>query len=229
MTHEEARIWLRKFDQWFKWNANILQKKGLVAQRVLLENFLDNRMLSKVQLDGNINESTPIQGPDGLLKRLESYYTDILPIIICHHNFISCKQERGKKFMPWWERKLQKGQECSHTDMTHNDWLQLELLRNVYDSELQRKLLKVHEPNLEELLKIATLWQQADSAQVAMGKEASEDVQRVPTEQNTQDTRPPQEEEDRCSVDISVCRLSDYKKEGKLKWNNQQNNTHPTG
>ena len=24
MTLEEARIWLRKFDQWFKWNANIL-------------------------------------------------------------------------------------------------------------------------------------------------------------------------------------------------------------
>ena len=95
--------------------------------------------------------------------------------------------------MPWWERKLQKGQECSHTDMTHNDWLQLELLRNVYDSELQRKLLEVREPNLEELLKIATLWQQADSAQVAIGKEASEDVRRVPTEQNTQDTRPPQE------------------------------------
>ena len=40
MTLEEARIWLRKFDQWFKWNANVLQKKGLVAQRVLLENFL---------------------------------------------------------------------------------------------------------------------------------------------------------------------------------------------
>ena len=129
--------------------------------------------------------------------------------------------------MAWWERKLQKGQECSHTDMTPTDWLQLELLRNVYNSELQRKLLEVREPTLEELLKIATLWQQADSAQVAIGKEASEDVRRIPTEQNTQDTRPPQEEEDRCSDDINVCRLSDYKKEGKLKWNNQQNNIRP--
>ena len=136
MTLEEARIWLRKFDQWFKWNAIVLQKKGLVAQRVLLENFLDNRMLSKIQSYGKIDDNTPVQGPNGLLKRLESYYTDDLPIIIRRHNFISCKQERGKKFMPWWERKLQKGQECSHTDMTHNDWLQLELLRNVYDSEL---------------------------------------------------------------------------------------------
>ena len=52
MTLEEARIWLRKFDQWFKWNANILHIKGLVAQRVLLENFLDDRMLSKIQSDG---------------------------------------------------------------------------------------------------------------------------------------------------------------------------------
>ena len=58
--------------------------------------------------------------------------------------------------MAWWEGKLQKGQECSHHKMTPNDWLQLELLQNVYDSELQRKL--------EELIKIATLWQNADSA-----------------------------------------------------------------
>ena len=111
--------------------------------------------------------------------------------------------------MAWWERKLQKGQECSHTDMTPNDWLQLELLRNVYDSELQRKLLEVREPKLEELIKIATLWQQADSAQVAMGKEAVEDVRR--TEQDTQDTRPPQEDEDRYSDDVNVkaYRMSD--------------------
>ena len=27
MTLEEARIWIRKFDQWFKWNTNVLQKK----------------------------------------------------------------------------------------------------------------------------------------------------------------------------------------------------------
>ena len=56
--------------------------------------------------------------------------------------------------MAWWERKLQKGQECSHTDMTPNDWLQLELLRNVYDSELQRKLLQEREPKLARNLAI---------------------------------------------------------------------------
>ena len=56
--------------------------------------------------------------------------------------------------MAWWERKLQKGQECSHTDMTPNDWLQQELLRNVYDSELQRKLLQEREPKLARNLAI---------------------------------------------------------------------------
>ena len=78
--------------------------------------------------------------------------------------------------MAWWERKLQKGQECSHTDMAPNDWLQLELLRNVYDSKLQRKLLEVREPKLEELLKIATLWQQADSAQTSIRPRSQDHV-----------------------------------------------------
>ena len=71
------------------------------------------------------------------------------------------------------------------------DWLQLELLRNVYDSELQRKLLEVREPKLEKLIKIATLWQQADSAQVAMGKEASEDVRRVLPSKTRKTQNPP--------------------------------------
>ena len=118
--------------------------------------------------------------------------------------------------MAWWECKLQKGQECSHTDMTPTDWFQLELLRNVYDSELQPKLLEVREPMLEELLKIATLWQQADSAQVAMGKEASEDVRRVPTEQNTQDTRPPRKMKKNVWTTLtSRCR--------EISWENKRN------
>ena len=61
------------------------------------------------------------------------------------------------------------------------------------------------------------------SAQVAMGTEASKDVRRVPTEQ---ETPPPQEDEERSSDDVNVKAnsFSDYKKEGKLKWNNQQSN-----
>ena len=78
MSLEEAQYWLRKFDQWFVWNAKVLIKKGLVAQRMFLENFLDERMLSKVQSDVLVNPSTPIQGPNGLLKKLELYYTDKL-------------------------------------------------------------------------------------------------------------------------------------------------------
>ena len=115
--------------------------------------------------------------------------------------------------MAWWDGKLQKGQECSHHKMTPNDWLQLELLRNVYNSELQRKLV--------ELIKIATLWQNADSAQVVMGTQPSEDVRRIPTEQ---EPPPSHEDEERCLDDFNVKHLSDYKKEGKLKWDNQQSN-----
>ena len=74
-----------------------------------MENFLDERMLSRIKSDLMVTDAELIQGPNGLLAKLESYYTDDLPMIIRRHNFISCKQERGKKFMPWWERKLQKG------------------------------------------------------------------------------------------------------------------------
>ena len=76
---------------------------------------------------------------------------------------------------------------------------------------------------MEDLIKIATLWQNADSAQVVMGTEPSEDVRHVLTEQ---ESPPPQEDKESCSDDFNVKanRLSDYKREGKLKWNNRQNN-----
>ena len=56
-----------------------------------------------------------------------------------------------------------------------------------------------------------------------MGMEPSKDVRRVPTEQ---EPPPSQEDKERCSDDFNVDakRLSDYKREGKLKWNNQQSN-----
>ena len=59
-----------------------------------------------------------------------------------------------------------------------------------------------------------------------MGTEASDDVRRVPTKQ---DTKPPQEDEERYLDDVNVKanRLCDCKKEGKLKWNNQQSNIRP--
>ena len=80
MTLEEARNWIRKFDEWFKWNTTVLTKKDSITQRVLLENFLDNRMLSKIKSDVTVTDATLIVGPNGLLKKLVSYYTDDLPM-----------------------------------------------------------------------------------------------------------------------------------------------------
>ena len=60
MTLEKARHWLRKFNQWFWWNATVLTKKDCETQRVLLENFLDERMLSRVKWDVMVTANTPI-------------------------------------------------------------------------------------------------------------------------------------------------------------------------
>ena len=44
----------------FKWNAAILNKKDSVTQRVLLENFLDKRMLSRIKSDITVTDETLI-------------------------------------------------------------------------------------------------------------------------------------------------------------------------
>ena len=68
MSLEEARHWIQKFDKWFKWNATVLSKKDNVTQRVLLENFLDERMLSRIKSDVTVTDATLIQGHNRLLK-----------------------------------------------------------------------------------------------------------------------------------------------------------------
>ena len=44
--------------------------------------------------------------------------------------------------------------------------------------------------------------------------------------QTEQELPPLNEDDDRCSIDCHIKWLSDYKKEGKSKWNNQQSNNH---
>ena len=228
MTLEEARTWLRKFDKWFEWNAPVLAKKNQDMQRAILENYLDDRMLSRMKTDATVKPDTPIRGPNGLLEKLALYYTDDVPMTIRRHNFTSCMQERGEQFLTWWERKMQRGQECSQGSMTPKDWLQQELIRCVYDTELQRKLLQERDPTLEGLIKIGTLHQNADSAQVALKREPMEDIRRTTDREPHSQT--PSDDEDRHSNETyehKANRISDYKKENRSRWNNQQSNNRP--
>ena len=223
MSLEEARNWIRKFDEWFKWNEAILERKDDVTQRVLLENFLDERMQSRIKTDLTINENTPIRGTGGVLDKLISYYTSDLPMIIRRHNFTSCKQARGEKFLTWWEKKMQLGQECSQNTMQPKDWLQQELLRGVNDPLLQKKLLQESDPTVQELINICTLWQNAEDAQQSFGTEPSEYVRQGTHEPNLQ---PVVEDEGGSQLDYDIRRLSEYKKEGKSIWKNQQQSGH---
>lgn len=173
MTLEEAENWLAKFEAWFKWNKEILNRKGLQTQRILLENFLDERMIYKLRTDDTVTSDTPIRGKGGLIKKLASYYTDDYPMIIRRHAFTTCKQLRGEDFMTWWERKMRKAHECALTTMTPDNWLELELLRGINDQNLQKRLLQEKNPALKDMVSIATAWQSAESlAQLGFRKEA---------------------------------------------------------
>ena len=136
MRLEEAKKWIKKFDEWFKWNRAILERKDHDTQRVLLENFLNEKMLSKMKTDTTVADEIPIRGANGLLEKLATYYINDEPMIICRQTFTLCKQDRRKSFKTWWERKMKKGQECALETMKPDNWLQLELLQGVNDPGL---------------------------------------------------------------------------------------------
>ena len=70
-----------------------------------------------------------------------------------------CKQEHGEPFLTWWERKMIKAQEGMIDSMTVDNWLELELIRGVNDQNLQKRILREHNPMLLDMVSIATLWQ----------------------------------------------------------------------
>ena len=136
MSITEADNWLKGFTAWFEWNAPILDTKGPLTKRIILENFLDERLLSKLRTDVTVTLDTLVLGNRGLIDKLRSYYDDDSPIICRRHAFTACKQENGEPFLTWWERKMKKAQEGMIMMLTA-DWLELELVRGISDQGLQ--------------------------------------------------------------------------------------------
>jgi hypothetical protein len=163
MSITEADTWLKKFTAWFKWNAPILDAKDHVTKQIILENFLDERLLSKLQTDATVTMSTPVLGNNGLIEKLRSYYNDS-PIICRRHAFTACKQENGEPFLTWWERKMTKAQEAMIMNMTAENWLELELIRGINDPNLQNRILQECNSKLQDMVSIATRWQSAEDA-----------------------------------------------------------------
>ena len=164
MTLTEAENWLKGFVSWFKWNAPILDSKSPATKRVLLENFLDDKMLSKLRADITITIDTPISGDDGLISKLKSYYYDDYPIFCRRHDFTTCKQDPGEPLLTWWEKKMKKAQECMIMTMTIDNWLEVELIRGINDQNLQKRLLQEKDTMLKDMVRIATQWQSAEAA-----------------------------------------------------------------
>ena len=163
MTITEAENWLKGFVSWFKWNAPILDNKDPATKRVLLENFLDDKMLSKLRADVTITDDTLIEGDGGLISKLRSYYHDDYPIFRRRHDFATCTQDPGEPFFTWWERKLKRAQECMIMTMTTDNWLEMELIRGANDPKLKRRLLQERNPILNDMVCIARQWQSAEN------------------------------------------------------------------
>ena len=175
MSITEADTWLKGFTAWFEWNAPILDTKNPTTKRILLENFLDDRLRSKLQTDTTITTDTPVLGSDGIINKLRSYYNDS-PIIYRRHAFTACKQENGEPFPTWWERKMKKAQEAMIVAMTAENWLELELIQGINDPNLRKRILQECNPKLQDMVCIAKRWQSAKdaTAQFAADTESSE-------------------------------------------------------
>ena len=67
MSITEADNWLKGFAAWFDWNAPIPDSKCPFTKGVLLENFLNERLLSKLRTNVTVTMDTLVMGNKGLI------------------------------------------------------------------------------------------------------------------------------------------------------------------
>jgi hypothetical protein len=213
MSLEEATTWIVLFESYLNWNKQLLGRKSITAVRHLLESSLEAGLVSKLRTDVSIGTETEVQGPDGVLAKLKGYFIADYPMVNRRHDFTKCTQDRGEKFKEWWETKLNKARKCDLEAMKNDDWLVLELLRWVSDTNLQKQLLRETDlslspaANLSRLVLIAEQWQAAESTQEAFGNESAEYARQALADH----------ERDR--AENSARKTSDYKAQIKNNWN----------
>ena len=71
---------------------------------------------------------------------------------------------------------MKKAQECMLSTMTIDNWLEVELIRGIYNPTLQKRLLQESDPILKDMVRIAMQWQSAEDVmtQFIIDNKASE-------------------------------------------------------
>ena len=90
MSLEEAANWLKKFEEWFNWNEAI-NKKEYQTRRVILTNFLEEKILSNLRTDDTFTRETPIRGETINLLRRRFPFDQPLPWKKRPHGWIDKK------------------------------------------------------------------------------------------------------------------------------------------
>ena len=77
-----------------------------MTKSVLLENFINERLLSKLQTDASITMNTAVLGHGGVIDKLRSYYVDDCPLICRRSTTTSVTHATKQKEKTTHRRKM---------------------------------------------------------------------------------------------------------------------------
>ena len=130
MNLEEFNVWSGGFDAYYRQNERILAGQSASVKRQILFNCVESSLVQALQTDSSITDATPIIGNDSCLTKLKEIFLKNNPLFLRRYDFQECVQKPNQSFPEWWALKLTKGQDCDLENITRDEVLLLEMIRD---------------------------------------------------------------------------------------------------
>ena len=148
-TPAALRSWSRKFKSFY--NVSSMDKLDIADQQAFFFQSLDLNL--ETVLRQQIQEDTQIWGDNSCVSKLEEAFRVAYPLHTRRYDFHAYNQEKGQSFTDYYAKLRQKGDEADLANMTVDDSYVFKILMGVTDSELLKRLMKLKEPKLKDILK----------------------------------------------------------------------------
>ena len=159
-TPSELSSWVDKFRAFY--SVSKLERATLPDQQAFLIQCLDLDL--ETYLKQHISDTTEIFGDDSCMSLLQEKFLKIYPIFSRRLDFFRFSQAPGQKASDFYTKLRQKGNEANLSGLDIDQQYVFRIICGLTDSRLKGKLLKLVNPDLDEVLEEIELYEIANKA-----------------------------------------------------------------
>ena len=205
----DFRVWKKKFKDFFK--SNKMETFEQADQRAHLHGCMTSSMINTMEKLLDVDDTLEVAE---VVEKLEEYFREKVSLIRRRYDFHMRKQKEGEGFNNFFVTLKLLGEDAELDGITYEDQIIDRIVMGVKDKELQRELLQMSKPKLEDIKRKCQCWESSDHTQ---GDFAKANLNKLSTYKRSQlQNRSEQSKQGKCdrcgqdSHDIQACPAKDY-------------------